>query len=304
MSYRSSSGQKLAIWIGSTAFFLLIAVGLGLKMSWDNRFVSLVQAKADFLEQFPDLWSDFHQHYEKVLKDIKGKQKTPDEISKILGGNVVHVVDSEFVHRFYDDDWPVGMMVIFEGEIDTALKTIVHTGVVKGGLVDSGDGSGGRYTYDMQALRDHLGPDVNRLPIESKFESLERILSLRVSPIGIPWVLGAWLVIIAALVLLKPYRPLVFSCSIWVLLLSMALILMSPSQFLSDHFTESSTLFVLGLYMMGTAIIMTPFAIGKKKDLSLCIACGYRLVGNTTGVCPECGEMIAESQREYLQQLT
>ena len=79
---------------------------------------------------------------------------------------------------------------------------------------------------------------------------------------------------------------------------------MSPSQILAEHFTESSTLFLLGLCVLGTMVIMTPFAVGKKKDPSLCVACGYRLVGNTTGVCPECGEAIADSQREDIQQLT
>lgn len=39
----------------------------------------------------------------------------------------------------------------------------------------------------------------------------------------------------------------------------------------------------------------------EKTPTSRCLACNYSLVGNTTGICPECGTVIPEDQRARLE---
>ena len=42
----------------------------------------------------------------------------------------------------------------------------------------------------------------------------------------------------------------------------------------------------------------------QRMDPDLCHVCQYNLIGNVSGVCPECGTRIMTDQREYLQEET
>lgn len=52
-------------------------------------------------------------------------------------------------------------------------------------------------------------------------------------------------------------------------------------------------LIILGLYTLPIAwVVGIPFRQWRKYKPGHCLSCGYNLTGNTSGVCPECGEKI------------
>jgi len=42
----------------------------------------------------------------------------------------------------------------------------------------------------------------------------------------------------------------------------------------------------------GVAFVRGPYRRHRRRKKGLCLHCGYNLTGNTSGVCPECGERI------------
>ena len=40
------------------------------------------------------------------------------------------------------------------------------------------------------------------------------------------------------------------------------------------------------------ALIRGPLRRHRRRKKGLCVACGYNLAGNESGVCPECGEAV------------
>lgn len=66
----------------------------------------------------------------------------------------------------------------------------------------------------------------------------------------------------------------------------------------SDVVTFPAPIIGLVLLLIGVAILLSAlshslaFAIGgrrRRQPPGCCIACGYNLTGNLSGVCPECG---------------
>jgi len=60
--------------------------------------------------------------------------------------------------------------------------------------------------------------------------------------------------------------------------------------------------FLLGVFLFlvypTIAIIRGPYRRCIRRMKGLCIKCGYNLTGNTSGICPECGEKVVSAVRE------
>ena len=42
----------------------------------------------------------------------------------------------------------------------------------------------------------------------------------------------------------------------------------------------------------------------RQSDFTLCQVCRYCLIGNVSGICPECGARLPSEQRDYIQEET
>jgi hypothetical protein len=64
----------------------------------------------------------------------------------------------------------------------------------------------------------------------------------------------------------------------------------APSVLAESYFVPLWPLAVLLLAYPTLAFIRGPLRRWRRRKRGLCIHCGYDLTGNTSGVCPECGE--------------
>ena len=39
----------------------------------------------------------------------------------------------------------------------------------------------------------------------------------------------------------------------------------------------------------------------QRKKLGMCVRCGYSLIGNVSGVCPECGWKLTRAQKRFVR---
>jgi hypothetical protein len=57
-------------------------------------------------------------------------------------------------------------------------------------------------------------------------------------------------------------------------------------------------------FPVGVIIVLTGSRLGTTSDPRLCGRCKYSLIGNTSGICSECGMPIPDEQRRFLSGLS
>lgn len=301
MAQQTTSGQRLAIWIGSIAVVLLVVVGLGLKVQWDARYRTLEQAKADWPERFQEIRSERYETFEQIAEKVVNTTTTPEEIVEILGGNIIHETEHEAWHSFIDDDFLLGISINYGYEMDRNTFKPRNTGIIEGARTMSSVEFG---YIDFGALREPLAPKVVRQPAEALFESAHKVLAPRISGTAIPWTILLWIVILIFAWFFVAYRPFLFAGSIWLITLSGLVLMLTPRYDLLSETMDNDPLFWIVLMLLMTVGVIIWDKIESRPDPAGCPMCGYMLKGNTTGRCPECGEKIESTQRKYLEQLT
>jgi hypothetical protein len=71
-----------------------------------------------------------------------------------------------------------------------------------------------------------------------------------------------------------------------------------------DHYTVWASLWLLGAVFAILPLVRESHVILRRRALrlrELCTSCRYWLIGNQSGVCPECGTPIPEPQRSLLE---
>lgn len=91
---------------------------------------------------------------------------------------------------------------------------------------------------------------------------------------------------------------------IWALIIAAASAVIGPRYFHTTNYNGRGFAILLGI-IFGLPVFFIVMWRKKRREArvefrrknGICVNCGYDLRGNTTGICPECGQPIEELQR-------
>jgi len=278
-----TSGQRLAIQTGSIAIALISVLGLSLKVYWDAQYGSYQQRKTTH-QQHRQTVEKRAQKIKRVFDAVVFTNTTPQQISaQLTPPTRVTTISKQNAggQRLWIGDATLGtgMILSYDGQ-----------GMIQGG---SCCGALNNQTYP--------GPPLpSRKPIESHFQSLWHLLVPRFTGINLPWTTLIWFGIIIAAWRSPTYRPTLLAGSFWIVALTALALNMAPQHRLTDIMSNDPMFWVVIMLLCSIAAIILN-RIEHRPDPRACTACGYNLIGNTSGTCPECGQGISENQMNLLE---
>jgi hypothetical protein len=188
------------------------------------------------------------------------------------------------------EDTPNGprRVVVYDApELRANYRFIFATDNPLGNWSANGGKSGGR-----------LLPAVPRSAIQRGVSTLARWLVFQGWPICfLPWIgLLVWSRRVPA------HRPwLGWAMTAWACFCATAFVCGFGSLFNIRVITSNSGLAWSGLMLLLSAVVIVWHARVRDGDPLACVACGYHLAGNTSGVCPECGGTIDADKRQRIE---
>lgn len=287
MAHHAFSGQKLAIWIGSIAVAIVCVTGLGLKLHWDSQYGTRQQRKASHL-QWRSAVDQRANDFRKVFDSLVPSNLTAQQIASQLGGNVQVLPMSA---------WGAGQL---QWVVDPVLGVGIRLVYDQQGQIIGSSCCGAPTTLASSITGQPNLPD--RKPVEERFQEFKRLLVPPVTGVNLPVSIVPWLGLLVLAWVFHSARHLLLAAAFWLVALTGLFVMMAPSHHLLTDTFSNDPLFWVTLMLFLTVGGVIWEKIESRPDPTACLSCGYTLKANTTGICPECGEAIPETQREYLRQ--
>ena len=278
----------MIIWIGSIAVAIACAVGLGLKLHWDNQYGSRQQRQA-IHQQWNHSIGQRADDFRKVFRSAAFSNMSAQQVASQVGGNV-QVLPKQ--------PWGQGHL---QWVVDPTMGVGIRLVYDQQGQIVGSDCCGVPTSVSNQMAGPPSLP--NRKPIEQRLQSFKQFLVPSSTKVNLPMSIVPWLGLVILAWVIRSARHLLLAAAMWVVALTGLFIMMAPGHRLLTDTMSNDPLFWVTLMLLLTIGAIILERIERRVDPAACQHCGYLLTGNTTGICPECGEAIPEEQSTYLRSL-
>ncbi len=288
MVRQTHSDHKLIIWIGSIAVAIACVVGLGLKLHWDNQYGSRHQRKAVY-QQWHNSIDQRADEFREVFRSAAFSNMTAQQVASQVGGNVQVLPRQPWgqshLQWVVDPSMGVGIRLVYDPQ----------------GQIVGSDCCGAPTSITNQMAGPPNQP--KRKPIERRLQSFRQFLVPSATGMNLPIPIILWLGLVILAWVIRSARHLLLAAAMWVVALTGLFIMIAPGHHLLTETMSNDPLFWFTLMFLLTIGAIILERIERRVDPAACQNCGYLLTGNTTGICPECGEAIPDEQYAHLRSM-